>query len=180
MKILKPGDPCPCCGQPIPEGLSEWKMVFLGYIAEGISLRDAYTTASWRWKEARAMADIKEKLVELLTESEILCNDCGPHGNSYCVEAIADHLISNGVTIQQWISVEERLPGVPLGWNENPEPVFFIVKGQGKVEAGYYGENGLWRDKYFRTYRDGCNGYDADDVLCWMWQAALPEPPKGE
>lgn len=78
----------------------------------------------------------------------------------------------------QWISVKERLPGVPLGWNENPEPVFFIVKGQDKVEAGYYGENGMWRDKYFRTYRDGHNGYDADDVLCWMWQSELPEPPK--
>ncbi len=20
MRILKPGDPCPCCGQPVPEG----------------------------------------------------------------------------------------------------------------------------------------------------------------
>ena len=43
---------------------------------------------------------MREKLIELLTNSEILCNDCGQHGNSYCIEAIADHLIANGVTVQ--------------------------------------------------------------------------------
>ncbi|MBR2934890.1 MAG: hypothetical protein IKB79_04865 [Oscillospiraceae bacterium] len=45
MKILKPGDLCPCCGQPIPEGLPAWNMVVLGYIAEGMALRDARATA---------------------------------------------------------------------------------------------------------------------------------------
>lgn len=45
MKILKAGDPCPCCGRPIPAGLPEWKMVVLGYIAEGMALHDAITTA---------------------------------------------------------------------------------------------------------------------------------------
>ena len=42
---------------------------------------------------------MKEKLIELLTESQILCNDCGPHGNSYCIEAIADLIIANGKSI---------------------------------------------------------------------------------
>lgn len=41
MKILKPGDPCPCCGNPIPEGLDSSTMILLGYIAEGMTLRDA-------------------------------------------------------------------------------------------------------------------------------------------
>ena len=45
MKILKPGDLCPCCGQPIPEGLPAWNMVLLGYIAEGMALYDAKATA---------------------------------------------------------------------------------------------------------------------------------------
>ena len=45
MKILKPGDPCPCCGHPIPDDLPEWNLVVLGYIAEGMSLRDAMVTA---------------------------------------------------------------------------------------------------------------------------------------
>ena len=40
MKILKPGDPCPCCGQPIPDGLPTWNMLVLGYIAEGMAIKD--------------------------------------------------------------------------------------------------------------------------------------------
>lgn len=37
MRILKPGDPCPCpcCGKPIREGLSTEKILLLSYIAEG-------------------------------------------------------------------------------------------------------------------------------------------------
>ena len=34
MKMLKPGDPCPCCGEPIPEGLDWETMLLLSYIAE--------------------------------------------------------------------------------------------------------------------------------------------------
>ena len=48
------------------------------------------------------MPDIKEKLVELIHH----CTSC-----EECFDTdIADHLIANGATIQQWISVEERLP----------------------------------------------------------------------
>ena len=43
----------------------------------------------------------KMKLIDLLTESEILCEDCGTHGSSYCIEAIADYLIANGVVISK-------------------------------------------------------------------------------
>lgn len=46
------------------------------------------------------MPDIKEKLVELME----LNIDYG------LADILADHLIANGVTIQKWISVEERLP----------------------------------------------------------------------
>lgn len=35
MRILKPGDPCPCCGQPIKDGLTREKILLLSYIAEG-------------------------------------------------------------------------------------------------------------------------------------------------
>lgn len=48
--------------------------------------------------------DVREKLVELvkraITDWE--------HGD--VSERIADHLIANGVTVQEWISVDERLP----------------------------------------------------------------------
>ena len=41
MKLLKPGDPCPCCGQPIKEGLPPGTMIFLSWLAEGMTLRTA-------------------------------------------------------------------------------------------------------------------------------------------
>ena len=46
--------------------------------------------------------DVREKLIDLLTGYSI---DTHPD-----VEYVADHLIRNGVTVQEWISVDERLP----------------------------------------------------------------------
>ena len=80
----------------------------------------------------------------------------------------------------KWISVKDRLPEIPDGWAENPEPVLYMMKSTKTIYAGYYGEGGVWRDKYFRQYNDGHEGVDADDVLCWMWQKDLPQPTKGE
>ena len=50
--------------------------------------------------------DVREKLVELLTEFY------GSDPMYYGVDAsaIAQHLIDNGVTVQEWISVDDRLP----------------------------------------------------------------------
>lgn len=93
---------------------------------------------------------------------------------------IADYLIANGVTVQKWISVDDRLPEIPEGWVESPEPVLYMMKNTKNIYVGYYGEGGVWKDKYFRQYADNRNGVDADDVLCWMYQHDLPQPPKGE
>ena len=50
--------------------------------------------------------DVREKLVELLTEFY------GSDPMYYGVDAsaIAQHLIDNGVTVQEWISVDDRFP----------------------------------------------------------------------
>ena len=45
--------------------------------------------------------DVREKLVELLRDVQYLGG---------LEEKIADHLIINGVTVQEWIPVTERLP----------------------------------------------------------------------
>ena len=42
-----------------------------------------------------------ERLIRLLNDCGVLCNDCGNYGNSYCIEAIADYLLKNGVTVPQ-------------------------------------------------------------------------------
>ena len=136
------------------------------------------------------MPGIREKLVELLDhvqdygmkrvedESSILL----VHKTN---EMVANHLIRGGVTIQRWIPVTERLPEIPDGWAENPEPVLYMMASTRTIRAGYYGEGGTYRDKYFREYYDSYEGVDADDVLCWMWQKdlpklPLPEPPEEE
>lgn len=41
MKLLKPGDPCPCCGQPIMEGLPTEKILLLSWLAEGKAILSA-------------------------------------------------------------------------------------------------------------------------------------------
>ena len=41
MKMLKPGDPCPLCGQPIPDGLPTKTMIYLSWMAEVLPPREA-------------------------------------------------------------------------------------------------------------------------------------------
>lgn len=132
------------------------------------------------------MMDVREKLVELLKTnacpSPFMCDPtCKYYGFGDCFpDRFADYLIAHGVMVQEWISVDDRLPEIPEGWAESPEPVLYMMKNTKNIYAGYYGEGGVWKDKYFRQYADSKNGVDADDVLCWMYQHDLPEPPKGE
>lgn len=130
--------------------------------------------------------DIRKKLVELLKTnacpSPFICDPtCKYYGFGDCFpDRFADYLIAHGVTVQKWISVDDRLPEIPEGWAESPEPVLYMMKNTKTIYVGYYGEGGVWKDKYFRQYADSRNGVDADDVLCWMYQHDLPQPPKGE
>ena len=125
--------------------------------------------------------DVREKLVELIKEG--IRKGLRARGDDrldYSFEDVADYLISNGVTVQKWIQVDDRLPEIPERLAESPEPVLYMMKNTKTIYAGYYGEGGVWRDKYFRQYSDSRNGVDADDVTCWMYQCDLPQPPKGE
>ena len=132
------------------------------------------------------MMDVRENLVELLKTnacpSPFMCDPtCKYYGFGDCFpDRFADYLIAHGVMVQEWISVDDRLPEIPEGWVESPEPVLYMMKNTKTIYVGYYGEGGVWKDKYFRQYADSKNGVDADDVLCWMYQHDLPEPPKGE
>ena len=55
--------------------------------------------------------DVREKLVELIEQSGA-CFECFPVGDyeQKQIEKIANHLIAHGVTVQEWISVKDRLP----------------------------------------------------------------------
>ena len=52
------------------------------------------------------MADTREKLIELLTHDD--CPNFMVFGDN--MEGLVDYLIANGVTVQQWIPVTERVP----------------------------------------------------------------------
>ena len=54
--------------------------------------------------------DVREKLVELLRNSPHLDTIKGYKGNDCTFEQGADWLIANGVTVQEWIPVDEQLP----------------------------------------------------------------------
>ena len=47
--------------------------------------------------------DVREKLVELLCSNSL-------HRDGVTMYDVASHLIANGVTVQEWISVKDRLP----------------------------------------------------------------------
>ena len=107
--------------------------------------------------------DVREKLVELVKRA---ITDW-KHGD--VSEMIADHLISNGVTVQEWISVTERLP-------EEGDYALCVLKGfnyGGKIQVCKFVPADKFKDKpYFEHFR---NGFPT--VTHWM---PLPQLPKGE
>ncbi len=104
------------------------------------------------------MAD-REKLIELLTDDIPHCDNELKYVDDERVERLADHLIANGVTIQRWIPVTERLP-------ERYHAVIVWTRYRELGEAIYDGKHFRW----------DCDE-DCADVTHWM---PLPEPPKGE
>ena len=54
--------------------------------------------------------DVREKLVEILKQAPFEGRVLDEWWFEEKIKKIADHLISNGVTVQEWISVKERLP----------------------------------------------------------------------
>ena len=48
--------------------------------------------------------DVREKLVEILRKPIF------PHELVDPIEAVADYLFDSGVTVQEWISVDDRIP----------------------------------------------------------------------
>ena len=99
---------------------------------------------------------MREKLIEILesAESAFYWNS----EDKGFVEKIADHLIANGVTIQQWIPVTERLPS-----DDIPSKMYLC----------YW--NGYIRVcKYWRTRK--CFELRGKDVKVTHWMP-LPEPP---
>ena len=117
---------------------------------------------------------MREKLIELLRAVQYQGNAVhGYHDNYIQNSELADHLIANGVTIQKWIPVTERLP----------ESKTQILVYGGKIELWV---NGVKQQipsifiGYMRGLDEGWFTWDSSyyisDVTHWM---PMPEPPKG-
>ena len=123
--------------------------------------------------------DVREKLVELLKEV-VAIQQCGFGDPRPTYETVARYLISNGVTVQEWINSEEMLPEFPcLAVDVNGNSVF-IPDGILTIKD----KHGEWcinasLAKEFRLI----NGAKID-ALIWENRIAhwmpLPLPPKGE
>ena len=104
--------------------------------------------------------DVREKLVELL--------DIIIQPGQKTLGDIADYLITNGVTVQEWISVNDRLP----------EPKHeFDARNWYLVALS----NGVVKELAYEFHNHSVFGYGwretAYPVTHWM---PLPEMPKGE
>ena len=104
--------------------------------------------------------DVREKLVELLQDENNPVWRWFP--NNMAMMQLADYLISNGVTVQEWISVKDGLP-------KNGKEGVLIALRWGEVDIGWC-EDGRWDSEFVNEYEDG-------EVTHWM---PLPQPPKGE
>ena len=88
---------------------------------------------------------------------------------------IADYLITNGVTVQEWISVDDRLPDkdgcyIVTACDEGCSCGDGIWYDTVVIEAEYYKGEWSWNE----------NGTEYDiTVLVTHWQP-MPNPPKGE
>ena len=102
--------------------------------------------------------DVREKLVEILRKPIF------PHELVDPTEAVADYLLDNGVTVQEWISVKDRLP-------EPWEQVLIYSRHDFCESAFYIGVPGKWCSTWNHEM------LDADSVTYWM---SMPQPPKGE
>ena len=125
--------------------------------------------------------DVREKLVEILLQEDDLCErgeckDCFANGSCYYYR-VADSLIANGVTVQEWVSVKEHLPQE----NEPEDTLCDIVKvllKNGKVSIGWCDRSAKlwWHMNYDKGYFIS-NDYDNTPVIAWQ---PLVQPPKGE
>ena len=111
--------------------------------------------------------DVREKLIEILEE---------PCGGLYKACELADYLLDNGVTVQGWISVEDKLPEQPpnradaQGRSWFTQDIDCIVYDGKIVFAAHY----CFQNKCF-WYADTL--HPLNNITHWM---PPPQPPTGE
>ena len=117
--------------------------------------------------------DVREKLVELLKEI-VAIQECGFGDPRPTYETVASYLISHGVTVQEWISVNNMLPKIYDKDSDWSGTVLFRTT-QGHIHSGRR-KFGRHRMSYWVDEADNLF-FSKEEVTHWQ---PLPQPPKGE
>ena len=107
--------------------------------------------------------DVREKLVELLADFY----GCDPMYYGVDALAITQHLISHGVTVQEWISVKDRLP-------EKHDRFICTYKFNSNSEMQFVGVLDYYASDQYPHWQ-----HESAGVIVTHWMP-LPKPPKGE
>ena len=115
--------------------------------------------------------DVRGKLIELIAKAKYICaNDYSDHTED---EYIADTLLDNGVTVQDWISVDDKHP--PYNHDVLVYRPNMAMKILVDNYAGYYGEDDdEWHEGWAKYGKDI---HGKPIITHWAY---LPQPPKGE
>ena len=123
--------------------------------------------------------DVREKLLELIDDALQRKEGTARVVGKRYVNTIANHLIENGVTVQEWISVNERTPTEADGtvwvcladvFPYNEKEPYIDAKHDRRITEAFYSQFSK------RWYKDGAVFPDGV-VTHWMEK---PQPPEGE
>ena len=121
---------------------------------------------------------MREMLIELLKKTPIAKNNGHIAEAEVCFmphvfASMADHLIANGVTVQQWIPVSERLPNtIPCGaGTAYSEAVNVLTAGRKVLTAIFDGTDFIADAEFWEA--------EGEEITHWTpVLLPLPEPPK--
>ena len=99
--------------------------------------------------------DVREKLVELFAPTSL---------NFEEEEYLSDYLVKNGVTVQEWVSVDDELPE-----DDSDVLAYLRIGEESRICPANYAK-GMWFDWIFNTPV-------TESITHWM---PIPQPPKGE
>ena len=115
---------------------------------------------------------VREKLIELLAPTSLEFEEA---------EYLADYLVKNGVTVQEWISVNDRLPEISDKDRDWSVTVLFRTF-QGHIHSGnrnigrpqnsFYDDD--WTPPFWLDESENLD-FEDDEVTHWM---PLPQSPK--
>ena len=106
--------------------------------------------------------DVREKLVEIVKKAAY--SSLPSNTEDFHLNMFVTNLLSHGVTVQEWVSVTERLP-------EKGEEVLVFDTRENWTGFAWLRPDETWTALGFDF------PFDLGEVTHWM---PLPQPPKGE